>query len=104
LQWKLVYFMAIYLFYGHLIYFTTVCYILWLFGIFCGYLEYFSMFWYVVLRKKSGNPAFDLRVSIFSNVFYAVNSLGQKNEGHSSKLSVCIIELVRQVVLLQASL
>jgi hypothetical protein len=47
LQWKLlVYFMAIWsilwpfgLFYGH-------------FGLFCGYLVYFSPFWYVAPRKS----------------------------------------------------
>jgi hypothetical protein len=42
--------------YGHLVYFTAICYILWPFGIFGGNLVYFSPFWYIV-PKKSGNPA-----------------------------------------------
>jgi hypothetical protein len=36
------------IFYGHLVYFTAIWYILWSFGKFYGYLVYFSPFWYVV--------------------------------------------------------
>jgi hypothetical protein len=32
-------------FYGHLVYFTSIWYILWTFGIFYGHLEYFSPSW-----------------------------------------------------------
>jgi hypothetical protein len=32
-------------FYGHLVYFTAICYILWPFGIFYGYLVYFMVIW-----------------------------------------------------------
>jgi hypothetical protein len=32
-------------FYGHLVYFTYIWYILWTFGIFYGHLEYFSPSW-----------------------------------------------------------
>jgi hypothetical protein len=38
-------------FYGHSVYFTTIWYILWPFGIFCGYFGTFFPFWYVVPRK-----------------------------------------------------
>jgi hypothetical protein len=39
------------IFYEHLVYFTAIGNILWPFGIFCGPLVYFSLFWYVVPRK-----------------------------------------------------
>jgi hypothetical protein len=46
------------IFYGRLVYFVAVRYILWPFGIFCGRLVYFMViwyifftFWYVVTRK-----------------------------------------------------
>jgi hypothetical protein len=42
-------------FYGHLVYFTAIRYILWSFGIIYGYLVYFIPFWYVG-PEKSGNP------------------------------------------------
>jgi hypothetical protein len=38
-------------FYEHLVYFATIWYTLWTFGIVCGNLVYFSTFWYVVPRK-----------------------------------------------------
>jgi hypothetical protein len=38
-------------FYGHLEYFKAIWYNLWQFGIVCGYLVYFSPFWYFVPRK-----------------------------------------------------
>jgi hypothetical protein len=40
LKWK----MYIGIFYGRLVYFTTIWYILWPFGLFFGYLVYFSRF------------------------------------------------------------
>jgi hypothetical protein len=39
------------LFYGHLVHFTVVCYILLTFGIVRGNLVYFPPFWYFVPRK-----------------------------------------------------
>jgi hypothetical protein len=39
------------IFYGHLVHFTVVCYILWTFGIARGNLAYLSQFWYFVRRK-----------------------------------------------------
>jgi hypothetical protein len=36
------------IFYGHLVHFTVLCYILWTFGIVLGNLVYFSPFWYFV--------------------------------------------------------
>jgi hypothetical protein len=51
------------IFYGHLIYFTAIWYILWLLGIFYNYLVYFMFIWYNFFRfgmlrqEKSGNPA-----------------------------------------------
>jgi hypothetical protein len=38
-------------FYGLLVYFTAMWYILWPFGIFIGPLVYIFPFWYVVPRK-----------------------------------------------------
>jgi hypothetical protein len=51
--------MLVYIFYGHLAYFTVICYILrpfglcilWLFELFCGHLVYYMVIWYVVPRK-----------------------------------------------------
>jgi hypothetical protein len=37
--------------YGHFVYFTSIWYILWPFGIFCGTFGIFFPFWYVVARK-----------------------------------------------------
>jgi hypothetical protein len=51
------------IFYGHSVYCTAICYILWQFGIFCGNLIYTVLIWYIVSRfgmlrqEKSGNPA-----------------------------------------------
>jgi hypothetical protein len=43
-------------FYGLLVYFTTIWYALWPFGIFCGYFGiYFSSFG-MLFQDKSGNP------------------------------------------------
>jgi ABC-type spermidine/putrescine transport system permease subunit II len=39
------------MFYGHLVYFTAIWYILGPLGTFYGYLVYFFPFWYVVVRK-----------------------------------------------------
>jgi hypothetical protein len=39
------------IFYGHLVYFTDIWYILWTFGIFCVNLVVFFPFWYVVPIK-----------------------------------------------------
>jgi hypothetical protein len=33
------------IFYGRLVYLCNIWYILWLFGIFCGYLVYFVVIW-----------------------------------------------------------
>jgi hypothetical protein len=43
------------IFYGHLVYFTVFCYILWTFGIVLGNLVYFSCFG-ILYQEKSGNP------------------------------------------------
>jgi hypothetical protein len=43
-------------FYDRLVYFTTIWYILWPFGIFYGHLVYFSHFG-LLYYEKSGNPA-----------------------------------------------
>jgi hypothetical protein len=56
LQWRmLVYFMAIWyilwlfgIFYGYLVYFMAIWYILWLFRIFYGYLVYFMAVWSIL--------------------------------------------------------
>jgi hypothetical protein len=40
------------MFYAHLVHFTAILNILWLFCICCGHLVYFSPFWYVVPRKN----------------------------------------------------
>jgi hypothetical protein len=47
LQWK----MLVYVFYGHVVYFTAIWYILWTFGIICGKFGIFFPFWYVVPGK-----------------------------------------------------
>jgi hypothetical protein len=36
------------IYYGHLVYFTAIWYILWPFGIFCGHLVYFVAIWYIL--------------------------------------------------------
>jgi hypothetical protein len=41
------------IFYGHLVYFTAIWYILWSFGLVSGQLVCFSSFWYVVHTKKN---------------------------------------------------
>jgi hypothetical protein len=38
-------------FYGHLVYFSAILYILWPFGMFCGHIGVFFPFWYVVSRN-----------------------------------------------------
>jgi hypothetical protein len=49
-------------FYGHLVYYAAIWYILWQFGIFCGHLVYCMVIWYIYSRfgmlyqEKSGNP------------------------------------------------
>jgi hypothetical protein len=43
------------IFYDHLEYFTAIWYNLWLFGIVCGHVVYFSHF-SMFGPKKSGNP------------------------------------------------
>jgi hypothetical protein len=43
------------IFYGHLVYFTDFCYVLWAFGIVRGNLIYFSRFG-VLYEEKSVNP------------------------------------------------
>jgi hypothetical protein len=43
--WPFGIFMAIWYFYGHLEYFTVILYILWPFGIFCGHLVHFVVIW-----------------------------------------------------------
>jgi hypothetical protein len=55
LLWKmLVNFMGISSFCGHLVYFVSVWYTLWPFGIIYGYLVYFSRFG-ILYQEKSGN-------------------------------------------------
>jgi hypothetical protein len=53
--WKmLVYFMALWIFSGHLEYFTAIWYVLWPFGIFYGHFWSFGIIvrvWYVIPRK-----------------------------------------------------
>jgi hypothetical protein len=46
------------IFYGHLMYFTVVWYILWTFDIFCGFLVIFFLFG-MLYQEKSGNRGFD---------------------------------------------
>jgi hypothetical protein len=36
------------IFYGHLVYFTAIWYILWIFGIFCSHLIYSEGIWYIL--------------------------------------------------------
>jgi hypothetical protein len=43
------------IFYGRLVYFVAIWYILWPFDIFYGYLVYFSRFG-ILYHEKSGNP------------------------------------------------
>jgi hypothetical protein len=61
-QWTiLVYLMAIWSIFGHLVYFTTIRsigYTLRLFGIFCGRLVYFPHFG-MLYQEKSDNPAYE---------------------------------------------
>jgi hypothetical protein len=38
-------------FYGHMVYFSDILYILWPFGIFCGHFSIFFLFWFAVPRK-----------------------------------------------------
>jgi hypothetical protein len=45
-------------FYGDLVYFTAIRYILWTCGIFCGNLVYFSHFG-MLYQERSGNPGFN---------------------------------------------
>jgi hypothetical protein len=42
------------IFYGHLVHFTVICYILWTFGIVRGNLVYFPRFG-ILYQEKSGN-------------------------------------------------
>jgi hypothetical protein len=44
------------IFYGHLVHFMAIGYILWHFGIICGHLVYFPRFG-LLYYEKSGNPA-----------------------------------------------
>jgi hypothetical protein len=48
------------IFYGHLVYFTVFCYILWTIGIVRGNLVYFSRFG-ILYQEKSGNPVRDIK-------------------------------------------
>jgi hypothetical protein len=50
------------IFYGHLVHFMVIWYILWTFGIFCGNLVYFPRFG-ILYQEKSVNPA-PRRISI----------------------------------------
>jgi hypothetical protein len=50
------------IFYGHLVYFATILYILWPFVVFCNYLVSFSHFG-MLYQDKSGNPAVRMFVS-----------------------------------------
>jgi hypothetical protein len=36
------------IFFGHLVYFVAIWYILWPIGIFCGHLVYFVTIWYIL--------------------------------------------------------
>jgi hypothetical protein len=50
------------IFFGHLVYFIDIWYLLWTFGIFYGHLVYFMDIWYIIphfgmlYQEKSGNP------------------------------------------------
>jgi hypothetical protein len=46
------------IFYGHLVHFMVLCYILWPFGIVRGNSVHFSRFG-ILNEEKSGNPALD---------------------------------------------
>jgi hypothetical protein len=53
-------------FYGRLVYFTAILYILWPFGIFYGYLVYLFRFG-MLCQEKSGNPVQELvRITAYS--------------------------------------
>jgi hypothetical protein len=50
------------IFYGRLVYFAAIWFILWPFGIFCGHSVYFIVIWYTfpyfgMLQEIIGNPA-----------------------------------------------
>jgi hypothetical protein len=49
------------IFYGHLVYFTTIWCILWPFGV-------FLIIWYIVSREKSGNPDSDWQKRTFAKI------------------------------------
>jgi hypothetical protein len=57
------------IFYGHSVNFVAIWYNLPPFGIFCGSLVYFSLFWYVALRKiwQPCLPADFFRPEMFRN-------------------------------------
>jgi hypothetical protein len=40
--------MLVYVIHSHLVYFMTIWYILWPFGLFCGHLVYFVAIWYIL--------------------------------------------------------
>jgi hypothetical protein len=50
------------IFYGHLVYFMVIWYILWSYGLFCGNLVHFLVIWFIFSRlgilyqEKSGIP------------------------------------------------
>jgi hypothetical protein len=52
--------------YGHLAYFTTIWYILWPFGMFYGYLVYFSRFG-MFGQEKSGYPGVECEEVFFND-------------------------------------
>jgi hypothetical protein len=54
------------IFYGHLVYFATIWYILWTFGKVCGCLVYFSCFG-MLYQEKSGNTGCSVLQTGISN-------------------------------------
>jgi hypothetical protein len=51
-----------YIFYGNLVYFTAISYVLWTFGIFCGNLVPFPSFG-ILYQENYGNPGSVLSVT-----------------------------------------
>jgi hypothetical protein len=68
-------------------YVTTIWYILWLFGIFCGYLVYFMVIWYILwLFDKCY-----VYLVYFMVIWYTLSRLGifyQNKSGNTVPLSL----------------
>jgi hypothetical protein len=69
--------------YGHLANLPAIWYILWHFGIFCGYLVYFPRFG-ILHHEKSGNPETEWKLKIRVSAFRL--SILQLESSHSNDL------------------